>query len=253
MFDKRFFINLMVVLTLSSAGSYVTVAAADTALDAALTASIRGDDNERDASRKPAETLAFFEVSSGSSVLELMPGSGWYTKILGTYLKDSGELYLAINVREERLKLDENNLQHVKIIGKPADLVRTDDPTKLGAGADEIDFGVTNIDVALTFRNLHNMTEAARGAVNRAVFRALKPGGVFGMIDHTRRHMEVYDEERWRRMDPVQIIKEAVAAGFIFEDYSDLHSRPADELIYDSTDDSIEGDSDRFTLKFRKP
>ena len=97
------------------------------------------------------------------------------------------------------------------------------------------------------------MTEAARGAVNRAVFRALKPGGVFGMIDHTKRHMEVYDEERWRRMDPVQIIKEAVAAGFIFEDYSNLHSRPAYELLYYSTDDSIEGDSDRFTLKFRKP
>jgi len=132
-------------------------------------------------------------------------------------------------------------------------LVRSDDPTQLDAPANEIDFGVTDLDVALTFRNLHNMTEAARGAVNRAVFRALKPGGVFGMIDHTKRHMEVYDEERWRRMDPVQIIKEAVAAGFIFEDYSNLHSRPADELLYDSTDDSIEGDSDRFTLKFRKP
>ena len=245
MFTKRTLVFLLVCI--------VPIAIADTTLEEVLTASIRGDDVERDASRKPAETLAFFEVTNNSSVLELMPGSGWYTKILGNYLKESGKLYLAINVREDRLNLQENKLEHVGIIGKSADLVRTDDPTQLDAPAEEIDFGVTDLDVALTFRNLHNMTEAARGAVNRSVFRALKPGGVFGMIDHTKRHMEVYDEERWRRMDPVQIIKEAVAAGFIFEDYSNLHSRPADELLYDSTDDSIEGDSDRFTLKFRKP
>jgi len=250
-FDQRSSVLLLVLLTLSAI--CVSAPVAETTLEQALSASIRGDDTDRDASRKPAETLRFFEVSSDASVLELLPGSGWYTKTLGSYLKDAGQLYLAINVREERLKLEEHELQHVKIIGKHADLQRTDDPTQLDAGADELDFGVSDLDVALTFRNLHNMTEAARVAVNRAVFRALKPGGIFGMVDHTKRHMEVYDEERWRRMDPVQIIKEAVAAGFIFEDYSNLHSRPADELIYDSTDDSIEGDSDRFTLKFRKP
>jgi len=97
------------------------------------------------------------------------------------------------------------------------------------------------------------MDEAARRAVNKAVFKALKPGGVYGVIDHTKRHMEAYDDETWRRADPVQIIKELVSIGFEFVDYSDIHARAHDELIYDTTDDSVNRDSDRFTLKFRKP
>lgn len=244
---------IAILLTLGTANFAASMGVADTSvtMQEALNASIRGEDSDRDESRKPAETLAFFEVKNTSTVLEITPGRGWYTKILGTYLKESGKLYVSVRADVQRLKLEENGLQHVVLLEQSNELQRTDIPTLFDAS--NVDFGVTDVDVALTFRNVHNLTVGARAEINKGVFRALKPGGVYGIVGHTKRHMEKYDEERWRRTDPVQIIKEVLAAGFIFEDYSDLHARPTDDLIFDTTDDSIEGDSDRFTLKFRKP
>ena len=107
--------------------------------------------------------------------------------------------------------------------------------------------------MVLTLRNYHNMTPATRAVLNTAVFDALKPGGVYGIKDHTRRHMDPGSEETWRRVDPVLVIKEVQAAGFVFEDFSTLHYRPDDELRYDSQRPSLAGYSDRFTLRFRKP
>ena len=119
--------------------------------------------------------------------------------------------------------------------------------------AEAIEIPLKNVDMALTFRNVHNMTPAARAMLNKAVFASLKAGGVYGIVDHTRRHNDPTSDENWRRIDPVIIIKEALDAGFQFEAFSNLHYRPDDELRYDSQRPSIAGYSDRFTLKFRKP
>ena len=89
--------------------------------------------------------------------------------------------------------------------------------------------------------------------INAAVFAALKSGGGYGVIDHSRRHMEPLTTENQRRADVVQIIKEAQAAGFILEVYSDLHYRPDDELRYEVGRATVTGNTDRFTLLFRKP
>ena len=225
----------------------------DNHLESALNNDIRSEeDKSRDINRKPAQTLKFFGVKHDSKVLELVPGRGWYTKILGNYLRDKGELFVAVGAKPERLTLKENKLEHVKIIGQ--DFKTTASERHPGI-RDVIggEFSESGFDVVLTFRNMHNFTKQGRAVINKAAFNALKPGGVYGVIDHTKRHMEVYDDERWRRVDPVQIIKELLEIGFELDDYSDIHSRPADELMYDSTDDSINGNSDRFTLKFRKP
>jgi len=72
-------------------------------------------------------------------------------------------------------------------------------------------------------------------------------------VDHTRRHMAEDTYETWRRMDPVQMIKEIEAAGFEFVDYSTLHYRPDDELLYEVGRKTVTGNTDRFTLLFRKP
>ena len=82
---------------------------------------------------------------------------------------------------------------------------------------------------------------------------ALKPGGLYGVLDHTRRHMEPDGPENWRRMDPVLVIKEVQAAGFQLVDYSDIHFTPDDELRYEVGRKSVTGNTDRFTLLFRKP
>ena len=81
----------------------------------------------------------------------------------------------------------------------------------------------------------------------------LKPGGHYGIIDHTRRHMEPNNPENFRRVDPVEVIKEVQAAGFVFVDYSNVHYKPDDELRYEVGRASVTGNTDRFTLLFKKP
>jgi predicted methyltransferase len=107
--------------------------------------------------------------------------------------------------------------------------------------------------MVLTFRNLHNFTPAGRANLHKAAFDALKSGGLYGVKDHTRRHMEPDNRENGRRMDPVLAIKEIQAAGFELVNFSDLHYKPDDELRYEVGRKSVSGNTDRFTLLFRKP
>jgi predicted methyltransferase len=118
---------------------------------------------------------------------------------------------------------------------------------------DDFEFGVDDVDMVLTFRNVHNFDEAGRMLMHRQSFEALKSGGIYGIVDHTRRHMEPDNSENRRRIDPVLVIKEAQAAGFEFVDYSTLHYRADDELEYEVGRRSVTGNTDRFTFKFRKP
>jgi predicted methyltransferase len=85
------------------------------------------------------------------------------------------------------------------------------------------------------------------------VFKALKSGGLYGVVDHTQRHMEAPDNENRRRIDPVLVIKELLDQGFEFVGYSDLHFRADDELEYEVGRRSVSGNTDRFTFLFRKP
>jgi predicted methyltransferase len=113
--------------------------------------------------------------------------------------------------------------------------------------------GVQDADMVLTFRNYHNFGAEGRAAMNMAAFKALKPGGIYAVVDHTRRHMEGDNDENRRRIDPVLAIKEIQATGFELVDYSTQHFRPDDELRYEVGRKTVTGNTDRFTLKFRKP
>ncbi len=224
-------------------------------IEAAVKSDIRtAEERARDDDRKPRQTLEFFGLTDDMRVVELVPSGGWYTKILGQVLAEKGELYVAIGTtRIGALKEQYPALAKVKI----ADSKATFKPAGGRMGffdlGDEVDLGVTGADMVLTFRNLHNFTPESRARLNKAVFEALKPGGIYGVVDHTRRHNEPENSENWRRMDPVLAIKEIEAAGFRFDGYSDVHYRPDDELRYEVGRKSVAGNSDRFTLKFRKP
>ncbi len=209
-------------------------------------------DKARDRHRRPQETLACFGLKDNMRVIELFPGRGWYTKLLGPYLEGKGKLYVAIGTSDIEAKFAEYGLSKVVPTGTVENFSKTDRPGYIFS-IDSIDLKQTDVDLVLTFRNAHNLTSEARGLLNQAVFNALKPGGIFGVIDHTKRHMEAFDAVTWRRTDPVQIIKEAVAAGFEFVDYLDIHARPEDGLEFDSKHKSLVNETDRYTLKFRKP
>ena len=225
----------------------------DAKIEAALAAEARPQaDRDRDRNRRPLQTLQFFGLKDDMRVLELLPGGGWYTRVLAPVLADNGKLYVALGTgRVSSTILTEPGFEKVEVI-------TTNENTHRPEGSphytmDEFDFGVRDLDMVLTFRNVHNFGAEGRALMHREAFDALKSGGVYGMVDHTRRHMEPDDPENRRRIDPVLVIKEVQAAGFEFVDYSDLHYRADDELEYEVGRRSVSGNTDRFTFLFRKP
>ena len=187
------------------------------------------------------------------TVLEIMPGGGWYTTILGPVLAERGRLLLTIGAERtaERL-IGQPGFESTELI--PFDRSNiTRSTTSRAMIMPAFSLGVKKVDLALTFRNLHNLTPEARQHMNKAVFDTLKKGGLYGVVDHTRRHMQGDSTEVWRRLDPVLAIQEIQAAGFQLLDYSDLHYRPDDELRYEVGRKSVSGNTDRFTLLFVKP
>ena len=110
-----------------------------------------------------------------------------------------------------------------------------------------------NVDIVFTFRNYHNFDADSRANINNSAYKVLKSGGVYALVDHTRRHMQKLDNENGRRIDPVLVIKEIEAAGFEFVDFSDLHYRADDELRFEVGRSTVTGNTDRWTLMFRKP
>ena len=187
-------------------------------------------------------------------VVELVPGRGWYTQLLAPALKDKGELYVALGVGRltKIMEKGENpNLKSVKTTAPDAKLTYNED--KGFYDLKNADLGVKGVDAVLTFRNYHNFTREGRMMMNQVAFDALKPGGIYGVVDHTRRHMQATDKENRRRIDPVLAIKEILEAGFEFVDYSDLHYKLDDELRYEVGRKSVTGNTDRFTLMFKKP
>jgi len=219
-------------------------------IQAAMQSDIRSAaEKQRDRNRKPIQTLEFLGLQDDMIVVEFFPGGGWYTRILGPVLRDKGQLYLAVGA--SRVDLSPESLNKVEVLDVDAQLT----PSEVGGIFNISDFSlpVTDVDMLLTFRNLHNLTAEARARVNKAVYEALAPGGIYGVVDHTRRHMEKQNSENRRRVDPVLMIKEIQAAGFEFVDFSDLHFRADDELRYEVGRRTVTGNTDRFTLKFVKP
>jgi predicted methyltransferase len=240
-------IVLMILGNVAQAGEI------DAKVEAALAAESRPEAHvERDPNRKPLETLKFFGLEDDITVLELFPGGGWYTRVLAPVLAENGKLYVALGTQyvTENV-LTEPGFEKVQVIETTANVRRPEDSRYYVL--DDFEFGKSGVDMVLTFRNVHSFGKESRDRLNRAVFDVLKPGGLYGVVDHTKRHMEPETPENRRRLDPVLVIKELLDIGFEFVDYSDLHYRADDELEYEVGRRSVTGNTDRFTLLFRKP
>jgi predicted methyltransferase len=210
------------------------------------------EERARDVNRLPAEILQFFRMREDMRVIEILPAGGWFTKILAPVLADDGKLYV---VHPDGFYADAYR--------RIADLPGLEDVEEIGWGATAPSGGgpfgpsgrweVEPVDIAVTFRNYHNFSPADRATVNRSVFDALKRGGYYGIVDHTRRHNEPTNRANGRRVDPVLVIKEVQDAGFELVDFSDLYYRPNDALALEVANPEVNDRTDRIALLFRKP
>jgi len=234
-------------------------------IDAAIGGAHRSAANRaRDVYRHPAETLAFFGVSGGQQVIELWPGKGWYSEILAPVLHDHGALTVAAPDNQFLTKYREMLGTRPDVYGNVQVLVVTP-PDAITLGADE------SADVVLTFRNVHNwMGGGFADAMQAAVFKVLKPGGVYGVVEH--RGAPGMTDEQIKKTGYVPeetVIALVTKAGFVLEERSEINANPKDEKdhpegvwtlppVYklgdrDRAKYAQIGESDRMTLRFRKP
>lgn len=232
---------------------------------AAVAHSGRSEANRaRDPYRHPAETLAFFGVKPTDTVVEIWPGGGWYSEILGPLTKDKGKLYLATPQRG----LDRTR---ELLAANPA---LGDATIALFPNADgQMKVPDGTADVVLTFRNVHNWRfggmENAQIAFDQ-MFAMLKPGGILGVVDHRLpEEMDSALEEKSGYIKKSSVIGYARAAGFDLVAESDINANPGDSHDWpegvwtlppvlrkgdvDREKYLAIGESDRMTLKFRKP
>ena len=219
-------------------------------IEEALGGSIReAAEIARDANRKPGEVLEFFGLEDDMKVLEISPATGYWSKFVGpTLCNNGGELVFSVSVSDD-FKNDVMSLD-----GLDCTSAINDDRTLFDLP--EFSFDDGQFDMVLTFWNLHNPDAEGRKNLNEAVFRSLKSGGIYGAVDHTRRHLQPTSREELqngRRLDPVLVIKEMIDVGFEFVDFSPMHYHPEDALDKEVGTPGVRGNTDRWTLKFRKP
>lgn len=241
---------------------------------AALLSPDRSDTHmARDRYRHPAETLSFFGIQPDMTVVEIWPGpAGWYTEILAPYLRDNGKLYAAhfppdtgIDFYSRSLEKFENKLTANKALYDRVSITYLYPPKHTNISP------AGNADAVLTFRNVHNWAKAGKtNAVFQSFFNALKPGGILGVVEH--------------RANSGTSIKEQISSGYMTEDYvieaaqkagfeligrSDTNANPKDTHDHPAGVWTLPpslrlgedaktfylgiGESDRMTLKFRKP
>lgn len=210
------------------------------------------ENQDRDENRNPVAAMEFCRLRDDMTVIEFGPGAGWYTEILGPVLREKGRLFIAY--KDSWMEsLDTLLAQDFMsaVVKNPIDISWNAEKQKFNIG--NIIYDVENADLALSIREYHNLSEDGAKRVNDETFRALRPGAYYCIIDHTRRHMEPGYTENRRRADPVAVILQVQAAGFDLVAYSDIFFRPDDELRYEVDRKSLEKNTDRFLLLFRKP
>jgi predicted methyltransferase len=248
---------------------------AHAALDwqAALNDDNRSAENKaRDQSRHPVETLQFFGLKEGMTVIEISPGGGWYTEILAPLMLGKGTLYAAHYGLNGPNAYFRNSLG--KFLQKVAATPATYDSliiTQLQPPKEVTIAPAGSADLAVAFRNVHSwMRGDSAGATLGAIYTALKPGGIFGVVQHRAKQgtsIETMKKSGYVTED--QVVKLVTAAGFVLAETSEINANPKDTADHPegvwTLPPSLElgdkdrasylaiGESDRMTMKFVKP
>lgn len=244
---------LVVALPLATHASGVHTGALSVAVQRALDDPARQADKADDARRQLAAVMMFAEVKPGQKVLELVPGSGYWTRVFSAIVGPKGHVYTVWP--NEMAKYSAKSLANwqqlvatpqyanVSILQQPGGDLTAPKP----------------VDVVFTAQNYHDFHDSFMGPLDMArfdkqVFDALKPGGLFVVIDHVAAAGSGFaDTDTLHRVDPEAVKKEVQAAGFVFDGESDALRNPADTHVAKVFDKSIKGHTDQFIYRFRKP
>jgi predicted methyltransferase len=243
------------VLVLSLAAVQGPAAPVPAFLAAAIADPVRpAGDTERDANRKPAETLAFAGIAPGEQIAELLPGGGYFTRIMAKAVGPSGHLYALVPApspdapantpdfaaRVKAVAADPN-YSNVSVITEPFATLKVPVPVDM-------------VWTSQNYHDLHNFPGLDITVFNQLVFESLKPGGIYFILDHASAPgAGTSVTSTLHRIDPETVKREVLAAGFIFVGSSNLLRQSADPHTAKVFDPAIRGRTDQFILKFRKP
>jgi predicted methyltransferase len=225
------------------------------AVDRALADPRRNGQREAaDARRKPGPLIALAGIRPGDKVLDLIPGSGYWTRIFSKIVGPDGKVYAVWPQSYARFAMGNvADMKKLSADGYYGNIVTQVQPSAVLTAPEPLDVGWTS-------QNYHDYPDEYMGkdadpaALNAAVFKLLKPGGVFMIIDHMAKPGRgLADTEELHRIDPAIVREQAEAAGFQFAGESKVLENPRDPLDIPVFDKSIRGHTSQFAYKFVKP
>ena len=201
-------------------------------------------DTVRDADRQPGGLMAFAGIKPGTIVAELIPGGGYYTRLLSIAVGPSGHVYTyGLRANPAIAAWAQNHANVTEGIA--------------GAG---VPLAPVPVDVVWTTLNYHDLKNSKVGdrdtaaVINDAAFKALRPGGIYLINDHqAAKGVGTTQTATLHRIEDVAVIREVEAAGFRLESRSAILEHPADDHTIKVVETGIRGKTDQFVLRFRKP
>lgn len=239
------------LLTAPIAVAGVGTMRAPSAVARALADPSRVADHSSDARRHPSELIGLSGMKTGQRVLDLIPGNGYWSRIFSRIVGPRGRVYAVWPAAYA--KLAQSNVATLRAMSTTYSNVVTSVQPTTNLSAPEL------LDIVWTSQNYHDYADPFMGspgpdALARAVFRILKPGGVFMVIDHaSAAGRGLADTDKLHRIDPETVKRQAKGAGFEFSGESRVLVNLADPLTVPVFDPSIRGHTSQFVLKFRKP
>ena len=235
--------QLALAITISAIFSDSTFAQESSNLELTLANSQRPiADRKRDENRKPLQVSKFFDVEKGDSTLDVIAMGGWYSEVLSHIVGDRGVVFMHNNPIPITERSAAERAERTARLSNVEDFIGSvsDIP------ANSIDFAIT----ALNFHDVYNRSPADADKMLKEIFKALKPDGILGIIDHEG--SDNLDNSALHRITFKKAVQASIAAGFILTDTSNLLENLKDDHTLSPFDDQIKGRTDRFILKLAK-
>ena len=244
---------LALPVTVSAAGASRHAATTPDYVRSAVADPARKLDASNDERRQIAALMTFAEVKPGQKVVDLIPGSGYFSRVFSAIVGPKGKVFgIWPDAYDKESGSDSDNLRklasdphygNISVLVQPAAQFSTPEP----------------VDLVFTSQNYHDYPDKFMGsldpvAFDKQVFAALKPGGLFVVVDHVApAGSGMRDTDTLHRIDPAIVKQQVESAGFVFDGESNVLRNPKDPHDIKVFDKSIRGHTDQFVYRFRKP